>query len=177
MIGLENEQCAAIKKQLLDDLETFTLPPNPLDKLIDELGGHTQVAEMTGRRVRMIKVPEKGYVMASRGREEKVNLSERARFMKGEKCIAIISDAASTGISLHADARCKNTRRRIHITMELPWSAEKAIQQLGRSHRSNQVSAPLYELMTTNLGGEKSFVSRVAKRMMTLVSRKNTSRM
>ena len=166
--------CEKMKDSLLDQMEALSskLPPNTLDELIDELGGAENVAEMTGRKGRVIS-NELGNVQYECRTDNDValeilNVTEKQRFMDGEKQIAIISEAASSGISLHSDKRVKNRRRRVHLTIELPWSADRAIQQFGRTHRSNQQSAPEYIFLISDLAGEQRFASIVAKRLESL---------
>ncbi|KAJ6805278.1 protein FORGETTER 1 [Iris pallida] len=161
------------KLKILDIIRSLDLPNNPLDDIIDQLGGPENVAELTGRRGMLVRATGgKGVIYQARNTKdvamEMVNMNEKQLFMDGKKFVAIISEAGSAGVSLQADRRALNQKRRVHLTLELPWSADRAIQQFGRTHRSNQASAPEYRLLFTNLGGERRFASIVAKRLETL---------
>lgn len=160
-------------ERLLQDLDALDLPCNPIDELIAKLGGPSKVAELTGRshRVEQQANGSSAYVRRKASGvigSKRLNVHEQQLFQTGQKRVAIITEAASAGISLHDDTRLGLQRQRVMITLELPWSAEKAQQQFGRVHRSNQFSRPSFRLMITNLAGEVRFVSTIARRLLLL---------
>lgn len=197
-----------MKQSLRKRIESGRFPLNPLDELVDQLGGESKVAEMTGRSHRVLRhrpgcrdssteyfrkekearLMEEGKEVIitdddihlnesycyyesrgiKRGSDEGVNILEKKRFQNGEKLIAVISEAASAGISLQSDRRVPNQKKRIHIILELPWSADKMIQQCGRSHRSNQSVPPDYIFLLSAIGGEIRFISTISKRLRAL---------
>jgi P-loop containing NTP hydrolase pore-1/C-terminal domain on Strawberry notch homologue len=168
---VQSKEALMMKQRLLDSLSSIELPEHPLDQIINYFG-EKNVAELTGRKRRLIRNKEGRLEYVKRAPEgvamDKTNLHEMALFQKGTKRIAIISDAASTGISLHADRRGGNQQRREHMTLELNWSADKQMQTFGRTHRSNQAMPPIYILLSTELGGEKRFSSTIARRLGSL---------
>lgn len=62
-----------------------------------------------------------------------LSLSEMKSYMHMKSFVAIISAAASTGFSLHADKNRHNRRKRTHITVQFAWGPEQIVQQLGYS--------------------------------------------
>lgn len=166
-----SQEALELKNQLIDSLSDLNLPENPLDQIVNYFGAKN-VAEMTGRKRRLIRKPDGGLEYVKRAPDDvamnKVNLHENKQFQDGKKNIAIISDAAATGISLHASNRAENKQRRVHITLELGWSADKQMQTFGRTHRSDQASAPEYILLSIDAGGEKRFSSTIARRLASL---------
>lgn len=165
---IHSKAALAMKQELLDRLLTLQLPEHPLDQLINHFGSEN-VAEMTGRKMRLVKLSNGDYAYRPRGiagvPQRQTNLHELQSFQGKRKRIAIMSEVAATGDSLHSDRRAANQQRREHIAAELKWSADKQLQDFGRSHRSNQACPPIYLLVYTELGGEKRFSTSIARRL------------
>jgi hypothetical protein len=169
---VQSKRALELKRRLLDSLSALHLPENPLDQLVNHFG-ESNVSEITGRTRRLIRDPRTGKVEYKKRAPEgvpmqRVNVHAMEQFHKGRCRVAIISDAGSIGISLHASNRSPNRQRRVHVTHELGWSADKEMQRFGRTHRSDQAVPPEYVLLATELGGEKRFSSTIARRLGSL---------
>ncbi|MEG3178959.1 strawberry notch C-terminal domain-containing protein, partial [Sphingomonas sp. RB3P16] len=93
---------------------------------------------------------------------------EAAAFMAGTKRVLVFSDAGGTGRSYHASLDAKNQQQRAHFLLEPGWRADRAIQGLGRTHRTHQASTPLFRPVTTDCKGELRFTSTIARRLDSL---------
>ncbi|MEH2151732.1 strawberry notch-like NTP hydrolase domain-containing protein [Nostoc sp.] len=160
-----SQEAVALRDALVDKLACLDPIPGALEQLLWHFG-HKQVAEVTGRSKRVLKDESGRLFVDSRGAG--ANIAETAAFMQGDKQILIFSDAGGTGRSYHADLNAANRRRRSHYLLEAGWRADNAIQGLGRSHRTNQASAPIFRPVTTNVIGERRFISTIARRLDSL---------
>ncbi|MBC1237728.1 strawberry notch family protein [Nostoc sp. 2RC] len=158
-------EAVALRDALVDKLASLDPIPGALEQLLWHFG-HKHVAEVTGRSKRVLKDDSGRLFVDSRG--SGANIAETNAFMAGEKQILIFSDAGGTGRSYHADLNAQNRRRRSHYLLEAGWRADNAIQGLGRSHRTNQASAPVFRPVTTNVRGERRFISTIARRLDSL---------
>src|SRR3546814_10072984 len=101
-------------------------------------------------------------------RSARTSQAEAAAFQAGRKRILIFSDAGGTGRSYHASLDAANQEQRVHLLLEPGWRADRAIQGLGRTHRTHQATTPLFRPVTTDCKGELRFTSTIARRLDSL---------
>ena len=156
----------AARETLVERLCAMPAVGSALDEIIRTFGTDA-VAEVTGRTKRLIWNIHGEQRLESRS--VRTNIVETQAFMDASKRILAFSDAGGTGRSYHADRDAASAlHRRIHLLLEPGWKAAEAIQGLGRSHRTNQLSAPVFVPCTTNCRGERRFISTIARRLDSL---------
>ena len=159
-----NKEAVRMREELLDKIASIKMPDSPIDMIINHFGTDI-VAENTGRSMRIVEKEGK------RVQEKRSAASKEAdvdAFQNGRKRIMIFSQAGGTGKSYHADRNAENQQRRIHYLLEAGWKADSAVQGFGRTHRSNESSAPVFKLVTTDAKGQSRFISTIAKRLSQL---------
>lgn len=166
--SVECQEAVAQRDKLIAHLQSLPPVQSALDQLVQHFGVE-RVAEVTGRQRRIVKkTSATGTVLAVESRSGSSNLAETSAFMDDDKPILVFSDAGGTGRSYHADMNAKDQRQRVHYLLEAGWKADTAIQGLGRSNRTNQKQPPIFRPVTTNVKGERRFISTIARRLDSL---------
>ena len=157
-----DQQAVRMRDALIDRLDSIRFPDSPLDTIIKHFG-IANVAEITGRTVRPNYEHKSDKILIPIS--DKARQVEAKAFQNGDKKILIFSEAGGTGFSYHADKTKKNQQKRIHYLLQPGWKAAAAIQGLGRTNRSNQAHKPHIVLVTTDVPGQKRFISTIARRL------------
>ena len=168
--GKEVQAPAAVaaKERLMDEVALIDLPESPLNQIINRFGPDS-VAEVTGRTQRVVTTRKNGKTETKIEKRGKAQARADAKdFQDGKRRILIFSDAGGTGFSFHASNRAKNQQRRVHYLVQAGWRADNALQGFGRTHRTDQASAPIYRLLETNIKGHKRFIASIARRLAQL---------
>ena len=161
-----DKKAVARRDALIQEINEMSIPDGPLEMLFDAFGTEA-VAEITGRSRRVVprRQQDGSLVRVEESRGAAAREADVKAFQDGEKRILIFSDAGGTGKSYHADLNAKNQQQRVHYVVQPGWQASKAVQGFGRTNRSNQASAPIYKLVTTDVKGQKRFTSTIARRL------------
>ncbi|WP_068086995.1 strawberry notch family protein [Novosphingobium rosa] len=156
-----SREALAARDEMIESLCSLPVIPTALDALLAHFGPD-KLAEITGRSRRIVR-DASGRQKLER-RSARANVYETQAFMDGRKPVGAFSLAGTTGRSMHAEKNSLSAHmRRIHFLLELGFRIFAAVQGFGRSHRTNQASAPVYRPITTNCRGERRFLSTIIR--------------
>jgi predicted RNA methylase len=159
---MENPEAVKLRDDLIAQVRGMVCPDGPMEILLDTFGVEN-VAEITGRTRRVVRTIVDGQLKRIiETRPANAGIAEGQAFNEGRKKILIFSEAAGgTGRSFHD----VNGAKRCHYLLQTGWRSDRAIQGLGRTHRTFQRSAPHWVLCTSDVPGERRFLSTIAKRL------------
>lgn len=144
---------------------------NPLDVVTAHFGAD-RVAEVTGRRFRYVRC-DRGWRRVARG-SLRANVEA---FQTDARPIALVSRAGGVGLSLHGwrgpDRHDEGPERppprpRVHIALDLPWSADQHVQVLGRAHRADVQTVPVLRVATLDVPADARVAETLYRRLRTL---------
>ena len=158
----------AARDRLLDELGSLRVPDGPLEILANYFGTD-KLAEVTGRKQRVVrKLDENGQmktVIEKTRRRREHRRDQRLPGRQESPSWYSRKRAEPAAATTRRTAAAARSARRSHYLVQAGWRADKAVQGFGRTHRTNQASAPLFHLVTTDLEGQKRFISSIARRL------------
>lgn len=171
---VEVAEAIAHRNRLIARARSMKLPLPPLDQIITTFGT-SMVAEVTGRGARLVPDRPGGRDQGAMGihiekRSEDQRLEDIEAFHAGRKQILVFSTGAG-GASLSYHARTGTAaanRRRVHYLVQLGYRADEVTQGIGRTHRSDQASAPLVTLVSLDLPADRLYASRIVNALFKL---------
>lgn len=157
-VEIENEILRMEADRILAMIEDFPdLPLSPIDEIMSRVEKNGQALYEEGK----IEYPWKmGEISARKmrileGRAETMKEIDRneviAGFQGGSIDGLVLTKAASTGLSLHANARSKDTRPRVMIEHQIPSNVVERVQFWGRIKRRGGINEPRFVCLATNL--------------------------
>ena len=142
-------------------LQALPAVAGALDRLI-WLTGAQRCAELTARRVRTVRGADR--TLVTERRTEADARAELADFQAGRRTALIFSEAGGTGAQYAASAA--GARPRVHYVLEPALGALAAVQGLGRTHRADQHTAPIYRpVRSSALAAEHRASAAIAARL------------
>ena len=159
----QDPEALRAKGELIVMINDLPIPDSPLRLLLDHFGGDS-IAEITGRKRRIYTNPTIGEAVEEKRNQKQVE-KEIDDFNAGKRDILIFSNAGGTGASYHADLDYKNQKERIHYGWQMGWQTNRAVQGLGRTHRTHQKQSPTYKLITTDVPAHSRFIATIMRRL------------
>lgn len=142
---------------------------SPIDKILEiiqstarnnndkhgEGSRYLRVAEVTGRKKKLVKENGKWYLQSvSADTDEKNAFDKFKGYNNGKYDCLIINEVGSTGASAQASKKYKDSRPRSMIIHQVELDVNTEVQKRGRINRTGQICLPTYTYLTSPIPSE-----------------------